>query len=91
MERVYKKFKDKGVQFVGIFVQDKDSEVQKFVKTHGLTLPVGLDDEMKIANAYKFTGTPFTVVISKNGIITDRTTGPQNEKALRDKIEKLLK
>jgi peroxiredoxin len=83
--------KDQGVQFVGIFVKDKESNVQQFVKTHGLTFPVGLDDGMKIANAYKFTGTPFTVVISKNGEITDRTTGPQSEKALRDKIEKLLK
>ena len=91
MERVYKKFKDKGVQFVGIFVKDKDFEVQKFVKTHGLTFPVGLDDEMKIANAYKFVGTPFTVIVSKAGEVTDRRTGPQSEKALRDKIEKLLK
>ena len=76
---------------MGIFVKDKESNVRQFVKTHGLTFPVGLDDEMKIANAYKFTGTPFTVVISKNGEITDRTTGPQNEKALREKIVKLLK
>jgi len=76
---------------VGIFVKDKDSEVRKFVKTHGLTFPVGLDDEMKIANAYKFVGTPFTVIVSKAGEVTDRRTGPQSEKALRDKIEKLLK
>ena len=76
---------------MGIFVKDKDSEVLKFVKTHGLTFPVGLDDQMKIANAYKFVGTPFTVIISKEGTITDRRTGPQTETALREKIEKLLK
>ena len=91
MEKVYRELKDKGVQFVGIFVKDKESDVQKFVKTHGPTFPVGLDDGMKIANAYKFVGTPFTVVISKKGEITDRRTGPQSEKALREKIEKLLK
>lgn len=76
---------------MGIFVKDKESEVQKFVKTHGLSFPVGLDDGMKIADAYKFVGTPFTVVISKKGEISDRRTGPQSEKALREKIEKLLK
>jgi peroxiredoxin len=76
---------------VGIFVKDKEAEVQKFVKTHGLSFPVGLDDGMKIADAYKFVGTPFTVVISQKGEITDRRTGPQSDKALREKIEKLLK
>ena len=91
MEKIYREFKDKGIQFVGIFVKDKESDVQKFVKTHGLTFPVGLDDGMKVATAYKFVGTPFTVVISKKGEIIDRRTGPQSEKALREKIEKLLK
>ena len=91
MEKVYRAFKNKDVQFVGIFVKDRESEVQKFVKTHGLSFPVGLDDEMKIANSYKFIGTPFTVLVSKEGGIPDRRAGPQSEKALREKIEKLLK
>jgi hypothetical protein len=46
---------------------------------------------MKIATAYKFGGTPFTVVVSKSGEISDRRAGPQSEKVLREKIEKLLK
>ena len=91
MEKVYRAFKNKDVQFVGIFVRDRESEVQKFVQTYGFSFPVGLDDGMKIANSYKFVGTPFTVVVSKDGEISDRRTGPQSEKALREKIEKLLK
>ena len=91
MEKVYRSFKNKNVQFVGIFVRDREYEVQKFVQTYGLSFPVGLDDGRKIADSYKFVGTPFTVVISKGGEISDRTTGPQSEKALRAKIEKLLK
>ncbi|MGH7825394.1 MAG: TlpA family protein disulfide reductase [Candidatus Binatia bacterium] len=77
--------------FVGIFVGDRESEVQKFVQTYGLSFPVGLDDGMKIANRYRFIGTPFTVVVSKAGEISARRAGPQSEKALREKIEKLLK
>jgi len=91
VEKVYRAFKNKDVQFVGIFVRDRESEVQKFVQTYGFSFPVGLDDGMKIANSYKFVGTPFTVVVSKDGEISDRRTGPQSEKALREKIEKLLK
>jgi peroxiredoxin len=91
VEKVYREFKDKDVQFVGIFVKDRESDVQNFVKKYGLSFPFGLDDGMKIANSYKFVGTPFTVVISKDGEISDRRTGPQSEQALRTKIEKLLK
>ena len=91
MEKVYRAFENKDVQFVGIFVRDRESEVRKFVKTYGLSFPVGLDDGMKIANSFKFVGTPFTVVVSKEGQIVDRRAGPQSEKALREKIEKLLK
>ena len=91
MEKVYRSFKNKDVQFVGIFVRDREPEVQKFVQTCGLSFPVGLDDGRKIADSYKFVGTPFTVVISKDGEISDRATGPQSEKALRTKLEKLLK
>jgi len=91
VEKVYRAFKSKDVQFVGIFVRDRESEVQKFVKTHGLSFPVGLDDGRKIADSYKFIGTPFTVLVSKEGEIIERRAGPQSEKALREKIEKLLK
>ena len=88
---MYRAFKNKDVQFIGIFVRDRESEVQKFVQTYGLSFPVGLDDGMKIANSYKFIGTPFTVLVSKEGEISDRKAGPQSEKTLREKIEKLLK
>jgi thiol-disulfide isomerase/thioredoxin len=32
VEKVYRAFKNKDVQFVGIFVRDRESEVQKFVQ-----------------------------------------------------------
>jgi cytochrome c biogenesis protein CcmG/thiol:disulfide interchange protein DsbE len=91
MEKVYRAFKSKDVQFLGIFVKDRDSDVRKFVQTYGVSFPVGLDDGRKIADTYKFIGTPFTVLVSKEGEIVERRAGPHSEKALREKIEKLLK
>jgi cytochrome c biogenesis protein CcmG/thiol:disulfide interchange protein DsbE len=79
------------VQFLGIFVKDREADVRKFVQTYGLSFPVGLDDGRRIADSYKFVGTPFTVLVSKQGQIIDRRAGPHSEKVLRDKIEKLLK
>lgn len=88
---MYRAFKSKDVQFIGIFVKDRESAVQKFVQTYGLSFPVGLDGGRKIADTYKFIGTPFTVLVSKEGQIVERKAGPHTEKALREKIEKLLK
>lgn len=91
MEKVYQAFKNKDVQFVGIFVRDRESDVRKFVQTYGLSFPVGLDDGRKIVDSYKFVGTPFTVWVSKEGQIVERMAGPHSEKAMREKIEKLPK
>jgi cytochrome c biogenesis protein CcmG/thiol:disulfide interchange protein DsbE len=91
VEKVQREFKDREVQFIGIFVRDSDAAVRQFVKTYGLTFPVGLDDGVTIAGPYGFVGTPYTVIVSKDGQIIDRHAGPQGEQALRHKIEKLLK
>jgi hypothetical protein len=88
---MHQAFKNKDVQFVGIFVKDREAPVRKFVQTYGLSFPVGLDDGRRIADSYKFIGTPFTVFVSKDGQIVERRAGPHSEKALREKIEKLLK
>ena len=75
-----------------VFLSETESpRFRSLFKPIGLSFPVGLDDGRKIADSYKFIGTPFTVVISKDGEISNRTTGPQSEKTLRAKIEKLLK
>jgi cytochrome c biogenesis protein CcmG, thiol:disulfide interchange protein DsbE len=68
---MYRAFKDQNVQFIGIFVRDTEAAVRRFVNTYGLTFPVGLDDGMRIASSYNFVGTPFTVIISRDGLIAD--------------------
>ena len=56
MEKVYREFKNKDVQFSGIFAKDREAEVQKFVQTYGISFPVGLDDGRKIADTYNLSG-----------------------------------
>ncbi len=86
-----REFKDRDVQFIGIFVRDTDAAVRQFVKTYGWTFPFGRDDGVTIAAPYGFVGTPHSVIVSKDGMIVDRYAGPQGEEALRKKIEKFLK
>ena len=50
MERLYQKYKDKGLVVLAIS-EDADGAgaVAPFVKKHGLTFPVGLDPKMSVA------------------------------------------
>ena len=67
MEKVYREFKNKDVRFVGIFVKDREAEVQKFVQTYGISFPVGLDDGRKIADTYNLSGRRSRFLVSKDG------------------------
>lgn len=77
------------MQFVGIFVKDTEVNAKKFVAQHRFTFPSGLDPDMKIANSYKFAGTPLTIFIGKDGYIVERISGPMKEKDFSRRVEKL--
>ena len=89
-ERVYRKYKPLGVEFVGIQVQDTETDARKFLKAHDASYPAGLDPTLKIANRFGFKGTPYTVVISRKGEMTARIHGSADEARLAKAIDPLL-
>ncbi|MBI4588659.1 MAG: TlpA family protein disulfide reductase [Candidatus Rokubacteria bacterium] len=89
-ERAYRKYKPRGVEFVGIQVQDTPGDARKFLQAHGATYPAGLDPTLKIANRFGFKGTPYTVVISQKGKMVARIHGPADEARLGKAIDPLL-
>ena len=89
-ERAYRKYKPLGVEFVGIQVQDTETDARKFLQAHDATYPAGLDPTLKIANRFGFKGTPYTVVISRKGEMTARIHGSADEARLAKAIDPLL-
>lgn len=81
-ERLYKEWKGKGVEFVGIGVLDTRDKSQGFVQRHRLTFPNGWDGDGRIARSYGFTYQPYWAVISKDGILQHSTFGPRSEDEL---------
>jgi cytochrome c biogenesis protein CcmG/thiol:disulfide interchange protein DsbE len=55
------------VLFVGIDYVDTDQKALDFVRTFGLTYPVGPDIMTRIAEAYHITGVPETYIVDKDG------------------------
>ncbi|MBI2154627.1 MAG: TlpA family protein disulfide reductase [Candidatus Rokubacteria bacterium] len=90
-ERAYRKYKPRGVEFVGIQVQDTTADARKFLQAHEASYPAGVDPTLKIANRFGFKGTPFTVVISRKGEMVARIHGSADEARLARALDPLVR
>ena len=94
MERLYQRFKDKGLVVLAVSVDAEGTPVViPFVKAHKLTFPIGLDPKMALAEKYGVRGLPSTFLIDKKGNLAALAVGPRewDSKAAHALIEFLLK
>lgn len=70
LEKAYQSFKDKGVLFLGVFVQSNDKEIREFAETFHQTFPVGKDTD--VAKAMDIKAIPVTLFINRDGQIVKR-------------------
>lgn len=91
IEKLHKEFSGKGLVVLGINNEDK-ATIQQFIKQQKLTFPTLLDSQDIASRAYKVEAIPRVILIDKEGKIVKDITGydPENEKILRELIEKLL-
>ncbi len=90
LEAVYRKYKDRGVIFLGIDYLDTEAPALAYLKQYDVTYPNGLDVQQRIARAYRITGVPETFFIDRNGVVREVTIAPLTEAQLIAKIEALL-
>lgn len=90
-ERVYREWKGKGVEFVGIGLLDTREASRAFVQRHGLTFPNGYDGDGRIAKLYGFTYQPWWAVIAKDGTLQRTGFGPSGEEELVSTIRALAR
>jgi len=90
IENNYLAFRDKGVEFVGVAIQDNPSDARAFVKEFKWTFSVGLDESGDIADKYKLYGVPKTVVAGKDGKLVFTHTGAVSTEELAGAIQKAL-
>ena len=91
LERIYQKYRPRGVQLVSVQVQDTEADARQFLEANKATYPAGLDPRLKVANRFGFRGTPYTVVINKRGEMVARIHGRADEARLARVLDPLLK
>ncbi|MDR2484194.1 MAG: TlpA family protein disulfide reductase [Treponema sp.] len=75
MEALYRRFKDMGLAFLAVDIQESNRQVGGFMKDFGLTFPVALDASGSISNKYGIRGIPTTFVIDRDGGIIISAVG----------------
>jgi len=90
LEKGYKSLKDKGLEILAVNVEDSREVASNFAKEMGLTYPILLDEEQRVAGLYNVYGIPTSFFIDKEGIIKERVFGDMKEEAIKRVVLPLL-
>lgn len=87
LEAAWQKFKDSGVVFLGINIQDSEENALAFLKEFGITYPNGRDVTGRIAIDYGVWGIPETFFIDPEGRIAYKHVGTLGPALIAAKLE----
>jgi cytochrome c biogenesis protein CcmG/thiol:disulfide interchange protein DsbE len=90
LETFWQMSKDKGIQVIGIAVQDSKEAALEFARRAGKTFPVGIDESGKVGLDYGVYGVPETFFIDASGIIRYKEAGPLTREVLLTEAERLM-
>ena len=88
LQAVFDRYRDQGVQFVGVSFEDQSGTARGFAKQMGMHWPLASDPGTTTAIDYGVTGVPETFVISPDGHIVAKTIGPVTYPELSEQIAK---
>lgn len=91
LEETWQKYRDRGVVFLGVNIQDKEEDARAFVKEFGITYLNGRDSSGKIAIDYGVWGIPETFFLDPEGRITYKHAGELRVPIIMAKLDEALK
>jgi DsbE subfamily thiol:disulfide oxidoreductase len=90
LENVFQKHGSRGLVVVGIDVQESADKVLAFLPEVGVSFPILLDSDTRLATRYRATGLPATFIVDRRGVVRDIRLGPYTEEMLMPRLEPLL-
>ena len=92
MENLYRALGSRDFELVAVSVDDDRATVEEFVDRLGLTFPVLLDPEKRVADAYQSYRFPESYLIDRDGVLVTRYIGPRDwdAPAYLDRMRRLL-
>lgn len=90
LEQTWRKYKDRGVVFVGVDYVDTEKEARAYIKEFDITYINGPDLGTRISQSFNIKGVPETYYVDKNGVLRGVNIGPLKSPQLDQKIDELL-
>jgi cytochrome c biogenesis protein CcmG/thiol:disulfide interchange protein DsbE len=90
LSEAWKRYRDRGVVFLGITFQDPPSASRAYLEELGGGWPILEDPGSAAAIAYGVFGVPETFVIGRDGRVGDRHVGPVGYEGLVREIDRML-
>ncbi len=91
LEKVWQLYKNEGVTFVGVDIQDTEEDARAFIKEFGITYPNAKDASGRVTIDYGVSGLPVTFFVNREGLIVSRWVGAISETMLVDRVEEILR
>lgn len=90
LETFWQIWKEKGIQVIGIAVQDTPDAAREFARRAGKTFPLGIDESGKTGLDYGVYGVPETFFIDANGVVRYKEAGPLTREILLTEAAHLM-
>jgi cytochrome c biogenesis protein CcmG/thiol:disulfide interchange protein DsbE len=75
-QKMWNRYKDKDIAFIGIDVMDDRSNAAKYIKNNDITYTILYDQQGEISSKYKVVALPATFFIDREGKIAVKNYGP---------------
>ena len=90
LERAWRRYRDAGVAFIGVNIQDKEEPARKFLARFNHTFPNAPDRDGRVMVDYGVYGVPETFFIDRAGRVRAKRVGTVTDEILQQEIERLL-
>lgn len=90
LEQTWRKYKDRGVIFIGVDYADAEKPALAYIDEFDITYFNGPDLGTRISQLYNIKGVPETYYVAKDGTLRGNKIGPLKAPELDNKIEELL-
>jgi peroxiredoxin len=90
LQALWQAYQARGVVFVGVAMQEEAAEVREMASDAGVSFPLALDPENRIASSYGVTAVPETFVIDAEGRVAYFHIGAVGQEQLQQELDSLL-
>ncbi len=90
IERTWRAYKDRGLIFLGVNIQDRKQDALNYIREFAVTYPNGPDPTGEISIDYGVSGLPVTFFVSRDGEVVRRWVGAIEKSVLINSIEEIM-